>query len=688
MPEALLERAYEAAARRAWAEAYEGFREAEKAGILRPDDLPILAQVAYAAGHLDATIETWERIYAGSLSAGDNLTAAGAAVRVAMHLLFDTALMAPVRAWLARAERLLGDPGVELKTPVHAWLAVVRNYECMLSGDAQGARVWARRAIEIGGAQDRAAAAIGRIAEARSLILVGEVKEGLALIEEAGIAAVSGEIDPLSTGVIYCELVCALQGLAQIDLAEEWTNAMERWGSTNAIGSIHGRCRVHRAEILRFRGSFDRAESELRVACEELRPYVRRELGWPLYELGRVRLCKHDLDGAEEAFVAADNAGWEAQPGLALVSLARGDIEFASASIREAIARPSFVPSKELPPDTDLRCFPLLEAQVQIGIVAGGDELAHARAASEELSRIATKFGSKAFTASATGARGRILLTDGNAHEAERCFEQAARVWQDAGAPYEAAIARRAIAQARRAMGHTASADLELRAASAILERLGVPPASPSEPSAAPVPTTPPAPTPTVVPTVASPQNAMRLEGDTWAVTFDGRTIRVRDRKGMHYLTRMLEEPQREFYALDLVAAGASEKDLGDAGALLDATAKNAYRRRLSEIEEEIADAERQGDLGRAARASNEREIVVRELSRAFGIGDRERPTSGSAAERARVSVTRAIRQVLSRIAEYHPSLGAHLDHSIKTGAYCSYAPDPRAAIAWTTERG
>ena len=103
---------------------------------------------------------------------------------------------------------------------------------------------------------------------------------------------VSDDLDPLSTGLVYCELVCALQGLAQYDAAEEWTETMERWCKTNAIGSLHGRCRVHRAEILRLRGSCDEAEREALAACEELRPYLRRELGWPLTELGRIRLQK------------------------------------------------------------------------------------------------------------------------------------------------------------------------------------------------------------------------------------------------------------------------------------------------------------------------------------------------------------------------------------------------------------
>src|SRR3954447_4071746 len=195
----------------------------------------------------------------------------------------------------------------------------------MLTGDLPGARPWARRAIELGSRLDSAACALGRVAEARLLILDGDVEQGLALLDEVGVATVSGGLDPLSTGVVYCELVCALQGLAQYDVAEEWTQAMERWCRANAIGSLHGRCRVHRAEILRLRGACDEAEREALRACEELSPYLRREMGWPLSELGRNRLRQGNIGGAEEAFLAALRVGWDPQPGLALVRLAQGD---------------------------------------------------------------------------------------------------------------------------------------------------------------------------------------------------------------------------------------------------------------------------------------------------------------------------------------------------------------------------
>src|ERR671910_3629354 len=374
----------EAAARGEWDEAYDLLMASEADGLAAPGDLALLGEVAYAAGHLDVAVEAWERVHALCAQAGDRVPAAGAAVRVAMHLLLDTALMAPVRGWLARADRLLAE---EEETSAHAWLAVVRTYERMLTGDLQGARQWSERAVAVGSRWDAAACAVGRVAAARLRILDGDVEEGLALLDEAGVAAVSGELDPLSTGLVYCELVCALQGLAPDDGAGQWTDAMERWCQTNAIGSLHGRCRVHRAEIMRLRGACDEAEREALLACEELSPYLRREMGWPLSELGRIRLRKGDIEGAEEALLAAERAGWDPQPGLALVRLAQGDVAAAAAFIRDALERPSRVPSKERPPDSDLQRAPLLEAQVEIEIAAGNVD--RARSAADELEGVA-----------------------------------------------------------------------------------------------------------------------------------------------------------------------------------------------------------------------------------------------------------------------------------------------------------
>ena len=270
--------------------------------------------------------------------------------------------------------------------------------------------------------------------------------------------------------------------------------------------------------------------------------YLRRELGWPLNELGRIRLHKGDLAGAEEALLAAHRAGWDPQPVLALVRLAQGDADAAAASIRDALERPLRVPSKERPPNTALQRAPLLEAQVEIEIAVG--DLDRARSAADELELVAARFESKALVAGAALARGRVRLAEGDSAGAEQSLSDAVRLWNDVGAPYEAAIARLCLAEAHGASGSEQRAELERHAARTILDeieaarRVGPMHDAGDEPS-----------------TLAG--NVFRREGDYWLVVFDDRTARIRDLKGMRYLARLLAVPGRELHVLDLVAAEA-----------------------------------------------------------------------------------------------------------------------------------
>jgi len=661
--------AQEAVAAGDWDTAYELLVTADADGGIDSSTLPLLATVAYASGHLDAAIDAWERAHAAALRAGDELGAAGAATRVAMHVMFDTALMAPVRGWLARAERLLAgrDP-----TPVHAWFAVVRSYERLLSGDAAGATPWAQRAVEIGTQCDPGAAAVGTVAAARCAIVAGNVRGGVSALEEAGASIMSRELDPITTGVVYCEVVCALQAVAHYELAEEWTRAMDRWAGAKAVGSVHGRCRIHRAEILRLRGANHDAEREALAACEEMRPYVRRELGWPLTELGRIRFERGEQESAELAFLEARDCGWDPQPGLALVHLAQGKTTLAAQEIRAALEHPPVVPCKEAYPNTELRRAPLLEADVAIAIATG--DVARAQRAADELSAIATRFETKALGASASFTRGTVELAFGDARAARTSIETAVRAWTDIGAPYEVARARRALAQALHASGDDELADLEERSATAALAELRR--ASPAAAEATPAsPAVAESPRESVPP---APGNTFKREGETWLVTFGGRDVRLHDAVGIRYLARLLADPGVETHALELVGHERGEAAPGDddAGPLLDDRAKAAYRRRLADIESDIADATERSDLGRAEQASAERELLMRELSRAVGLGGRDRRT-GSAAERARVSVTRALRHAIARIREHHGALADHLDGALRTGTYCAYAGGP-----------
>jgi hypothetical protein len=201
-------------------------------------------------------------------------------------------------------------------------------------------------------------------------------------------------------------------------------------------------------------------------------------------------------------------------------------------------------------------------------------------------------------------------------------------------------------------------------------------------------------------------RNVFRREGEYWTVVFDGSVVRLKDAKGLRHLARLLAHPGREFHATELEAAqsrpspatvgsggraGGDElavrRDLGDAGALLDATAKAAYQARLGELRAELEEAEGFNDPARATKARQEMDFLVAELARAVGLGGRDR-RAASHAERARLNASRAIRAAMAHLARANPALGRHLAATVRTGRYCAYLPDPRAPIAWNADLG
>lgn len=163
---------------------------------------------------------------------------------------------------------------------------------------------------------------------------------------------------------------------------------------------------------------------------------------------------------------------------------------------------------------------------------------------------------------------------------------------------------------------------------------------------------------------------------------------------GLHYLAELLARPGREVFALDLAAGRegvdrgsvqpglSASPDPGDAGEVLDREARLAYRRRIEDLQSEIESAEGWHDAERAARATEELDFLAAELASATGLGGRGRRV-GSAAERARVNVTRAVRAAMTRIQEHSPALGEHLSRTIRTGTFCSYQPDPGFTPRW-----
>ena len=446
--------------RHAWRDAFDSLREADSETPLSPEDLALLAESAWFAGEPDAAIEARERAHAGYLEQGDKCHAAEMALQLAASH-FERLETAIGNGWFGRAKRLLEQTPNEC--PAHGWQATSLAYRAIRTGDTEEALRQAKLAQEIGERLAKPAIQfLGMQQQGYALVAMGRVDDGLALIDESTVAAVSGELDPLTTGRIYCATINVCRNLADWRRALEWTDAAERWCHQQGVSGFPGVCRVHRAEIMHFRGSWADAEREAKRACEELSRYDLPLSGEAQYAVGEVRLRVGDLQGAREAFRQAHQLSRMPEPGMSLLRLAQGDASGAYLSIKRALAgaeSSAFIQAKLLP------------AAVEIGLAAGDLESVAQHVA--QLEQIAGSFRTTAVTAAADNARGLYLLARGDVATAMARLHHAIELWREIGGPYETARARATLGEALRADGDEDAARLEFEAAKAAFERLG-----------------------------------------------------------------------------------------------------------------------------------------------------------------------------------------------------------------------
>jgi class 3 adenylate cyclase len=453
----------EAFARHAWQQAFEQLTQADAAATLDGADLESLAIAAFFAGRADLRVGIAERSFAAYSRAGDIIRAAYVALEIAAQFVLR-GKFSVASAWTRRAQRLLdGQP----ETYAHGYLALIRSDLAKHSGDISRALELADEAVAIGertGHQDLHAFAL--TAQAMLQIAAGTIGEGIGLLEEAAIAAVNGELSPLSAGVTACRMIAACRDLTDYRRASEWIELTDRWCETESVGGFPGVCRVHRAEIAALQGNWQRAEEELRRATEELAKFEAIPvMADGLYAIGEIRRLRGDFEGAEEVLRQAHALGRSPQPALALIRLESGKVRLAAAAIEAALA--------ESTQDAMARVR-LLSAQVEITLQAG--DTVRARMAIDQLAEMLDDGSPPAFRAGLGYARGRVLLAEGDASASIHELRTALQLWREVGSAYEIARTRAALSPALRAAGDDDDADLELRAARDEFQRLGAKP--------------------------------------------------------------------------------------------------------------------------------------------------------------------------------------------------------------------
>ncbi|HYY33804.1 MAG TPA: adenylate/guanylate cyclase domain-containing protein [Gaiellaceae bacterium] len=459
-----LEAGREAARKHAWRDAYELLQKADADRLLGAEDLERLAEAAWWTGHLEQAIDLRERAYAAYTEAGEPRRAALLALALSGDHA-NKAAFSVASGWLSRADRLLADEpeGVE-----HGHLALTHGIAASYMGQLDQALGHLGRAQELGARfGERNLEAMAQVFRGTTLVMAGQVSEGLALLDEATAAAVSGELEPLTTGMVYCVTIHSCQTLGDCGRAAEWTTAANRWCDRLDVSGFPGACRVHRAEIMRLQGDWDRAEEQAVQACDELHGYQQLVTASGFYEIGEIRRRRGDFAAAEEAYRKSSELGHSAQPGLALLRLAEGKVEAAASAMKRELA------NEELDPLSRARRLP---AQVEIALATG--ELGRARSAAAELEAIADQY--RVDDQRTPSMEGALQLALAQIRLAERDFEGAAaaaraarKTWDKIGAPYEAAQARMLLGLAYRGEGDEDGGREEIAAAKATFERLG-----------------------------------------------------------------------------------------------------------------------------------------------------------------------------------------------------------------------
>jgi hypothetical protein len=300
-------------------EAFETFATAQAERAFSVEDIERLAESAWWIGRIDDCITARARAYAIYMDRKQFRAAAAVAVRLAEDF-FRRQAKSLGNGWLKRAERLLDDVQECAERGALLRLQAIR---AMDEGDVDKALGLARRTADVATRfHDRDLQALALHDIGRLLVSKGELAQGMALIDEAMAAAVGGELGPEVTGRIYCNMLGTCEKLADYQRAAEWSEEAARWCGQHTESGFPGICRVHRAELMRLRGSWNDAETEALRAAQELQGFYHIAAGEAFYRdrrnpaaHGRREACRGGLPPGARVGSGAGSRPRVAAPG-------------------------------------------------------------------------------------------------------------------------------------------------------------------------------------------------------------------------------------------------------------------------------------------------------------------------------------------------------------------------------------
>ncbi len=457
-----LVRAREAYERRDWVAAYDALASA---GDLAGDDFDRLGTAAFLLGRKNDCVMAYQRAYQAHVAAGQPLAAVRSAFFLALQL-FTHGEPAVGGGWVARAARLLDEQGDDVVE--RGYLLVHLMHRHITSAEWEPALEVSAQICDYGRRYgDPDLRAMGLCSQGRLLLMSGRVNEGLAHLDEAMTGIAAGEVSPIFAGQIYCTMIEGCQEVSDFSRAAEWTMALSSWcDSQPDLVSFTGQCAVHRGQIMRLRGAYVEALDEFWQATQRyLAEGTPEPAALAMVERANVLRIQGEYALAEEAYAEAVATGFDPQPELALLWVARGREAAAVGAVRRVLAEPR-------PPIQRMQIAPAaVDVLLAVGEVAEAGELV------EEMRATVSEVACDGLHALAGFAAGSHQLATGDASAALHELRGALRIWTNLSAPYEAARCRLLMGRALRLLGDEESAVVELSGARRTFAELGAAPA-------------------------------------------------------------------------------------------------------------------------------------------------------------------------------------------------------------------
>ena len=440
-----------------WEAACAEYAAADADEPLAVEDLEAYAESAQVSARGGESVALLHRVFDLRVRAGELDQAAQVAFWL-WWVLLNTNEIIQANGWLKRTSRTLGP---DLATS--PWLRIP---DAMLQGKT-GNRSRATEVLEaivVEGQGEVVPWALSMWGQ--TLIDDGRLHDGLDRLEEAMAILLNDGLSPRVTPWIYCAAVrgcCLARDFAR---ARAWNRSMTGWlDSLDSLGGAYlGNCRIYRSRLLCLNGVWPAALDEIAAVCGDLDGYTGWVCGHAYYQLGEIRRLRGEWDAAEESYRLAAEHGCPTQPGLALLRLAEGDVDAASAGVRRALTEVTATPDR----------LDLLKTAVTIYLEEGQTEAAGD--AVTEFEGITGELTMPVIEAERSAVKGALALAKGDPAGALPLLRQAVDTWQEQDAPHEVAKLNVLIGQACSALADHDGARLHFSAARETFERLGARP--------------------------------------------------------------------------------------------------------------------------------------------------------------------------------------------------------------------